>query len=285
MRKRALLIAIPLVLVFGTASTAGAQVTVSGKALTSAAQPLKHYTIRLLDSNGQEIEAALTQNDGTFSLPLVAAGTYSLEALDANQGIVSVIPITVAGAALNVSVTANPSPHLGHVAIEAAASGGFVGINGVSVLTEPITTCPAPTVGSTPACTIDPTNVLLKQNTAYSFQPALSTGVIFRYVFHPDPTTLDGMSVGLGLHVVFVPSGSSTSAAPGITFNVGTHATQVFAGLVFMPTDGFADTFPSGPVPSTFQTSSLITHDSATRRTFFIGIVIGGASIMKPGGS
>lgn len=68
------------------------------------------------------------------------------------------------------------------------------------------------------------------------WRPSLSTGLVFRYRFQEKD---DAIGVGVGVHFVFVPKGTSDAsrAAPALTIHVGKAAMHVFAGIVIMPTD------------------------------------------------
>src|SRR5262249_29700808 len=130
---------------------------------------------------------------------------------------------------------------LDHWAIGVAAGGGFAGLIHREVQTQPHLECQSAAQGTPPICTPDPLHIVVTEKASYAWQPAVDTGLVFRYVFSPkhdvegqDP---DGIGVGVGAHFVFLPHGESTRAAPGLTAHVGTHSKQVFFGVVFGPTD------------------------------------------------
>jgi hypothetical protein len=173
--------------------------------------------------------------------------------------------------------------------IEAAATGGFVGLSSANVQTQPDLIC-AP--GS--ACTVDQNNVKLVRTKAYSWEPALSAGIVFRWLLGTreelskmNATAAAGaVGVGLGLHFVFVPKpgGPGVSPAPAIALHVGTAHMQAFAGMIFANSD--AVMLPGGGstaiVPNGFSTSSLTIPNGSWGPNFFAGIVIGGISVKTP---
>jgi hypothetical protein len=171
-----------------------------------------------------------------------------------------------------------PLAHAQHLSIDAAAGGGFVGVDTAGVQTIPNTSCDT---SNPPKCTADANTVIAIKNTAYSWQPALAVGLVFRYIPNPGATSHDGVGIGVGGQFVFVPHGSSSRAAPAITVHIGTASKQLFLGAVFMPSDTVD--IPGGgdrAVLSTgFQTSSLIRPDGGRGPTFFAGVVIDGKSL------
>lgn len=164
--------------------------------------------------------------------------------------------------------------------LEVAAGGGFAAVRGTTVLTEPTLIC---NTAETPQCTVDPNTVTLVRNHSYNWKPALSTGLIFRWRLS-DCGDEDCIGIGIGGHFVFVPHGDSTRPAPAITAHIGKAAMQLFAGVIFVPTDEAV--FPNGGdkmvVPASFNPSSLLQTDSGAGPSFFAGVVIGGVPIFKP---
>jgi hypothetical protein len=176
------------------------------------------------------------------------------------------------------------------IGIDVSAGGGFVGLNTVEVQSTPRTTCQA---GAPPVCSIDAERVVITANYKYGWQPAVATGLVFRYVFTPsefarttsnDPIK-DGLGVGLGAQFVFVPRGDVTRAAPALTLHAGRSSQQVFFGVVFAPSDKVE--IPGGGtsaiVPVSFPTAGLIRPDARRRPQFFAGVVIGGVAVTRPG--
>ena len=172
------------------------------------------------------------------------------------------------------------------VYIDVAPSGGFIGVRKVELQTQPSLVCAATQPPATaPACTPDTASVLAIKNSSYSFQPAVSVGVVFGYRVHGDATSDDALYVGVGGNAVFVPtSENSTRPAPSITFHAGKKSVGAFAGFVFVPTDDI--TLPNGAtqisVPPGFNTSSLVRTNAGRGPTFYFGIVVGGLPVKSP---
>jgi hypothetical protein len=193
---------------------------------------------------------------------------------------------------LFVSILTLPRPaaaQFGKWAIDVAAGGGFVGLNTNEVQTTPRTTC---TTADPPVCTVDTNNVVITANSRYGWQPAVATGLVFRFV--PKAETVskstsgeelkDGIGFGIGGQFVFVPRGDTTRAAPALTIHVGKSSQQIFFGWLFSPVDRVE--IPGGGtsavVPAAFPTSSLLRPDSQRRAQFFAGVVIGGVPVTRP---
>jgi hypothetical protein len=178
---------------------------------------------------------------------------------------------------------------LPHMAIDIAAGGGFVGLDTNEVQTTPHTTC---TPAQPPVCTADPANVVVTANSRYGWQPAVATGLVFRYIPKPEYVgsddqggmKRDGFGIGLGAQFVFVPHGDNTRAAPALTIHVGRSSQQVFFGWVFAPVDKveIPGGGPSAIVPAGFQATELIRPDAGRRPQFFAGVVIGGVAVTQP---
>ena len=167
--------------------------------------------------------------------------------------------------------------------LEVAAGGGFAGLSEVEVQSEPHLACSAATP---PVCTPDPANKVLVRNKSYSWRPAVSTGLVFRWLLEPatEATAAEALGVGLGAHFVFVPkTEGATRPAPALAVHFGKAAMQVFAGFIFVPTN--EATLPGGGqravVPSSFDQSVLVRNDAGKGPSFFAGIVIGGVPVTK----
>lgn len=177
-----------------------------------------------------------------------------------------------------------------HVALDVAAGGGFVGLARNHPQTQPHFDCPPQSSGDgPPVCTPVPTKVVVHSGFSRGWQPALATGLVFRYVFSPkqdesDNSKVDGIGVGVGGHFVFVPHEGSTTAAPAVTIHVGNRNQQIFFGWAFVgvPTVDIPGGGPSAIVPSDFPLDSLRRGNGSRAPTFFAGIVIGGASVTQP---
>ncbi len=128
----------------------------------------------------------------------------------------------------------SPSPDAGKwwvPQVEAAAAGGFVGINQVQLQRIPLVLCPSPSPGQTTpiVCSPDPTNnVLVVKNQTNDWRPAVSAGLVFRWRF---PHTKreqgdDSFGIGVGGHFVFVPQsdGTTSKPAPALTAHFGKSA-------------------------------------------------------------
>jgi len=171
----------------------------------------------------------------------------------------------------------------GWLQIRVAVGGGFVGTHIAEVIERPALDC-----SSTP-CVPDPTSKLLLANKRYVFKPAVSTGLIFflplRRTRAPDQPT--GVGVGIGAHIVAVPYGTEgeTRAAPAVTLHFGTPSFHIFGGLVALPTDEvrFPNDAKEIAVPQAVDNGSFITRGTGEGPTFFLGVVLGGASIVDLG--
>jgi hypothetical protein len=179
---------------------------------------------------------------------------------------------------------------LSKLAIDVAAGGGFAGLRSSEVQTVPHTTCNS---GQPPVCTVDSSVVKIIANSTYGWQPAIATGLVFRYVPHParvgtsksGEEVMDGIGVGLGAQFVFVPRDDTTRAAPAITVHVGKSSQQVFFGVIFAPSDRAE--LPGGGksavVPVGFDAAGLIRPNGGNKIQFFAGVVIGGVAVTQPG--
>jgi hypothetical protein len=97
----------------------------------------------------------------------------------------------------------------------------------------------------------------------------------------------DSFGVGVGGHFVFLSGADGTiKAAPAVTVHVGTQKTQLFGGVIFVNSDqvSFQNGASSVVVPKDADTSSLILKNHGRGPSFFLGVVIGGVSVTKPGG-
>jgi hypothetical protein len=163
--------------------------------------------------------------------------------------------------------------------VEVAAGGGFAGIREGEVQTAPTLNC----AGDPQVCTPDSETVTLVRNNKYTWRPSLSTGIIFRWYKSTDAEIGDKIGLGIGGHFVFVPSGNDSRAAPALTMHIGKQSTQLFFGMIFVPTDrvdlpGESDrvVVPAGTNPSDFVRS-----DGGSGPSFYAGVVIGGLAVTK----
>lgn len=176
------------------------------------------------------------------------------------------------------------------VAIDIAAGGGFVGLRSAEVQSTPRTLCEP---GTPPMCQVDPERKVLSKAFRYAWQPAVATGLVFRFVPSPkvisraatgSDTQSDGIGFGLGTHFVFLPQSDATRAAPAVTINVGRASQQAFFGLVFSPVDEID--MPGGGasavVPAAFDGTALVRRGAGRGAQFFAGVVIGGVAVTRP---
>jgi hypothetical protein len=169
--------------------------------------------------------------------------------------------------------------------LEAAATGGFAGFRSVQVTSEPHYIC-----NNSTSCTPDPTGAVdLTKTTSYTWKPTLSSGLVFRRLFHDisdASQAADTMGLGLGIHVVFLSnSQNEVTAAPAAAFHIGTQHMQVFGGFLIASSDNVV--FPNGQdrftAPVGTATTTFPTTTSWGHPNFFMGIVIGGISVNKAG--
>jgi hypothetical protein len=167
----------------------------------------------------------------------------------------------------------------------APAGGGFAGIREDEVLLQEHLLC---TGQATPqACTVDPNSQVLVRNSRYTFRPTLSTGLVFRRLLKSSGReNEDSFGIGVGGHLVFLSSSAgSVQPAPAATIHFGTLKSQLFVGILGVPTDKVV--FPNGAdsivVPKGTDTSNLLLKGYGNSVNFFVGVVIGGMSVTKGG--
>lgn len=146
---------------------------------------------------------------------------------------------------------------LDHLALDVMAGGGFVGTTTRDVETSPHFNCEGNPIAT---CLPVEAFVALRESVSKSWQPAIATGLVIRYVFRPradpnDATRIDGIGLGVGGNFVFVPSGDSTKAAPALTLHFGTSGQQLFFGWLFTWT---RSVILSGGRQTSFQRSSIL---------------------------
>lgn len=168
------------------------------------------------------------------------------------------------------------------LSVEVAAGGGFAGIREAEVQTAPSLNCS----GEPQVCTPDPDNITLVKNNKYTWRPSLSTGIIFRWQKRADDGE-DRVGVGIGGHFIFVPSGTDSRAAPALTLHVGKQSTQLFFGMIFVPTDRVDLPGDSDRVVVPVGTSStdFVRRDGGHGPSFFAGVVVGGIAVTKSASS
>jgi hypothetical protein len=207
---------------------------------------------------------------------------------DLNMRRSAVIPLVVIFVTARAShAQVMPAPNVGRPIVtwrlEVAAGGGFAGLTEVEVQSEPNLLCDA---GAPPVCTIDPANKMLIRNSAYSWRPAVSTGLVIRRLFEPsaEDVAAEALGVGVGAHFVFVPKSEGASRpAPALAVHFGKATMQVFAGFIFVPTAkaSLPGNRDRAIVPNSFDQSSLIRNDAGKGPSFFAGIVVGGVAVTK----
>ncbi len=116
------------------------------------------------------------------------------------------------------------------------------------------------------------------RNTTFSWRPAISTGLLFRFASPKDSLKCRW---GVGAHFVVFEDGQETRTAPAITLNFGTERKQVFAGLLFTATDDLE--FPRDPanpkhrrsevVVPTEDADSFVAKRVSSRANFYAGVV------------
>lgn len=123
--------------------------------------------------------------------------------------------------------------------IQAAAGAGFAGLDIAETLQKPAMCRTPASCGDT----LLTDSLDLLRNTHYSWRPAISTGVTFKWF----PAKIDPLGVGIGGHIAFVPetSGGRTNPFPVVAVSVGNRdRTELMFGLILSPTDDVA--FPNG---------------------------------------
>jgi len=108
------------------------------------------------------------------------------------------------------------------------------------------------------------------RNVVYSWSPAISTGLIVRFVS-------DDVKPGFGLggHFVAFKEGEEVRTAPSITAHYGTKDKQLFFGFLFTATDDVR--LPNGRneiVVADDEANSFVTRHTSDRLNFFGGVVI-----------
>ena len=166
----------------------------------------------------------------------------------------------------------SPTPALAkksHWVPHAFAQAGFCGLQSAEQIAKPYSALSANGI-----YVVDPTRVELKANYRYIVTPAISSGLIF---WNQGRGKTGG---GIGIHAVYLNTGSDTRVAPAVTFHFGELENQIYAGLIFAALDRVE--FPDGRrkivVPSD-AVPDYITHGTRGGLQFYAGIVILGKSI------
>jgi hypothetical protein len=168
------------------------------------------------------------------------------------------------------------------VRVEVAAGAGFAGLRLAEAIQQPALDCNGQNV-----CTPASGFTDLVRNIRYVWRPALSPGVIFRFLMLSEKKqgdkSDDDVMIGLGAHMVFVPIDEGTRPLPSFTIHIGKKNTQVFGGVLLGSADDVV--FPGNAkqirVPST-NIPSLVRSNASEGPNFYFGIVIQGVSVTKP---
>ncbi len=176
--------------------------------------------------------------------------------------------------------------------LEVAGAGGFVGTQVPEVIQKPLFRVDAMDV-----ITLRTDSTRLIANSQFLWKPAVSTGIVGRWVFEEsDSVTPGSVGIGVGFHMVALPGGADASIrlAPALTLHFGSRHLQWFGGVVFTGSDEIR--FPTRKkgknsrngdeiaVVAGTDPNSFVLEGIGYSPTLFLGITIGGISITEVGG-
>jgi hypothetical protein len=190
---------------------------------------------------------------------------------------------------LPVFATLSPEPaDAQRFVLEAAASGGFAGIEVPEVKVQPLFR-----IASDGTAIPRSDSLSLLANQEFVWRPAVSTGLVARYLLsgsNPDEETL---GVGIGGHMVMFAAGADAriKLAPALTAHFGSLNMQVFIGYIFSASDeirlpgidGAARDGDQIVVPVGTDPDQFVLGGVGNGPTIFVGLIIGGLSVTKLG--
>jgi hypothetical protein len=154
------------------------------------------------------------------------------------------------------------------IVIEGGAGGGVAGLRTPVVRAAPKPIC------KNNSCSVSPDSIVMKGDYQYQWHPAISTGIVFRWA---RDTSEHAVGYGLGGQLVAAPVGQNvTRLAPAVTLHYGQRRTQVFWGVLLMPSDALD--LPGDTVTMARQTDPNLFISPGGRKAlnFFVGIVLNG---------